>query len=47
MTISAFVANAIHILLASIYKSVETGLFLKSFVSTSIVKFKIITLSAK
>ena len=36
--------NAINVLQASIYKSVKTGLFLQSFVDTSIIKLKIILL---
>ena len=38
------VANAINISLASIYRSVKTGLILKSFVATKVVKFEIIML---
>ena len=38
------VANAMNALQACIYKSVKTGLSLKSFEATSIVQFKIIML---
>ena len=38
------VANAIKLLQACIYKSVNTGLFLTSLVATSIVKFMLLML---
>ena len=38
------VANAIKLLQAYIYKSVNTGLFLTSLVATSIVKFMLLML---
>ena len=40
------VANAIKLLQACIYKSVNTGLFLKSLVATSIVKFMLLMLDS-
>ena len=44
---TAYIANAINVLQACIYKSVKVSLFLKSFVATGIVYFNIIMLFCK
>ena len=38
------VANAINVLQACIYKSVKTGIFIKSFVDPNVVYFQIVML---
>ena len=44
---TAYIANAINVLQACIYKSVKVSLFFKSFVATGIVYFNIIMLFCK
>ena len=40
------VANAMNVLQAYVYKSVNTGLFIKSLVATSFVKFIVLLLNS-